>query len=186
LHVTLASVKGRPGGFMGIIGTPVYDRSSPLGAVKFVGTGWSQTVTGEVSALASLPSEIPKLFDRQASTSGQGVTSMVGIAEATGQVVAQPASWQHKVDFVVLITATINIFVGIFNLLPILPMDGGHIFAVFLERIRAAYARLRRRPDPGLFDLQKLIPVSFSIFAVIVAFSLVVLISNIVYPVNIG
>ncbi|MGH3167222.1 MAG: M50 family metallopeptidase [Trebonia sp.] len=186
LHATITSVKGRSGGFLGITGAPVYQSVSPLGALDFVGSGWSQTVTGDVGAIASLPSEIPKLFNKQDASSGSGVTSMVGIAEVTGQVVAQPVGWQPKADFIIQIIAMINIFVGLFNLLPVLPMDGGHILAVFLERIRAVIARKRHRPDPGLFDLQKLIPVSFSIFAVIVVFSVAVLISNIVNPVNIG
>jgi membrane-associated protease RseP (regulator of RpoE activity) len=186
LTAKIASVPGRSGGFLGITGAPVYQSVSPLGALKFTGSGWSQTVTGDVGAIASVPSEIPKLFNKKAASSGSGITSVVGLAEVTGQVVAQPVGWKPKVDFVVLIVAMINIFVGLFNLLPVLPLDGGHILAVLLERIRAAIARRRRRPDPGLFDLQKLIPVSFSIFAVIVLFSVVVLISNVVNPVNIG
>lgn len=187
LRATVASVKGRQGGFLGITTAPVYDSVSPLGALAFTGRSWAQTITGEVAAVGSIPSEIPRLFDRQhASSGGSGVTSMVGVAEVTGQVVAQPVGWAPKVNFVVQLIATINIFVGIFNLLPILPLDGGHILAVFCERVRAWWARIRRRPDPGMFDLQKLVPVSFSIFAVIVAFSLAVLVSNILYPVNIG
>jgi len=186
LSAKIASVPGRSGGFLGITGASVLQTASPLGAVTFTGAGWSQTVTGDVGAIAAVPSEIPKLFNKQAASSGSGVTSVVGIAEVTGQVVAQPVGWKPKVDFVVQIVAMVNIFVGLFNLLPVLPMDGGHILAVFLERIRAAIARKRRRPDPGLFDLQKLIPVSFSIFAVFVLFSVAVLISNVVNPVNIG
>jgi membrane-associated protease RseP (regulator of RpoE activity) len=186
LSAKIASVPGRSGGFLGITGASVLQTASPLGALKFTGAGWSQTVTGDVGAIAAVPSEIPKLFNKQAASSGSGVTSVVGIAEVTGQVVAQPVGWKPKVDFVVQIVAMVNIFVGLFNLLPVLPMDGGHILAVFLERIRAAIARKRRRPDPGLFDLQKLIPVSFSIFAVFVLFSVAVLISNVVNPVNIG
>ncbi|HEV3382629.1 MAG TPA: site-2 protease family protein [Trebonia sp.] len=186
LSVKIASVDGRSGGFLGITGAPVYQTASPLGALKFTGAGWSQTVTGDVGAIASVPAEIPKLFNKQAASTGSGVTSVVGIAEVTGQVVAQPVGWKPKVDFVVQIVAVVNIFVGLSNLLPVLPLDGGHILAVFLERIRAMIARRRRRPDPGLFDLQKLVPVSFSIFAVFALFSVVVLISNVVNPVHIG
>jgi membrane-associated protease RseP (regulator of RpoE activity) len=185
LHATLAAVKGHPGGYLGIAGGTVFQRQSLLGAVKFTGTGWAQTVTGAVSGIAHVPSELPKLFDRS-SANGTGVTSMVGAAEITGQVVAAPASWQSKAAFVMTMTASINIFVGVFNLFPLLPLDGGHILAVALEWIQAAYARRRGRPDPGLFDIQKLVPVSFSIFAVVIAFSLLVLVANVVNPVHIG
>ena len=52
-------------------------------------------------------------------------------------------------------------------MLPLLPLDGGHIAVIIYERIRAWLARLRGRPDPGLADMAKLLPVSFSVFVVI-------------------
>jgi membrane-associated protease RseP (regulator of RpoE activity) len=188
LRTTPAAVKGRPGAFLGISPAAVFafDRLSVPAAVKAIGTGWQQTVVDQVKGISSIPAQVPKLFDKEHASSGQGLTSMVGVAEATGQAVAEPVGWAPKITFILTIMAQINVFVGIFNLLPILPMDGGHILAVFCERVRAWWARLRKRPDPGMFDLEKLMPVSFSIFAVIIAFSLAVLISNIMYPVNIG
>ncbi len=42
-----------------------------------------------------------------------------------------------------------------FNLLPLLPLDGGHIAVVIWERIRAWFARLRGQPDPGPVDYRK-------------------------------
>jgi membrane-associated protease RseP (regulator of RpoE activity) len=80
----------------------------------------------------------------------------------------------------------LNIFVGLFNLVPLLPMDGGHIAIVIWERIRAWLARLRGRADPGLVDYQKLVPVSFSVFMVLVVFGVLLIFADIVNPVNIG
>ena len=81
-----------------------------------------------------------------------------------------------------LLIASLNIFFGAFNLLPLLPMDGGHIAVIIYERIRAWLARLRGRPDPGLVDMAKLLPVSFSLFVVLVFFSLVLIAADIVQP----
>ncbi len=111
---------------------------------------------------------------------------MVGLANETGQAVASHASWQDKVEFVLLLIASLNIFVGVLNLLPLLPMDGGHVAVVLWEMIRAWFARLRHRPDPGLVDYRKLIPASFCVFLVLVAFSMLVIVADIVNPVNIG
>src|SRR6478736_3785908 len=82
--------------------------------------------------------------------------------------------------------AALNIFVGAFNMLPLLPLDGGHVAAIGWERIRAWYARLRKRPDPGLVDMAKLLPVSFSIFAVVMIFGVALILADIVNPVNIA
>ena len=68
---------------------------------------------------------------------------------------ASNEGWQYKVSFVLLLIASLNIFVGAFNLLPLLPLDGGHIAVIIYERIRAWLARLRGRPDPGLANMAK-------------------------------
>ena len=111
---------------------------------------------------------------------------MVGLANDTGQAVAANVGWQYKVSFVLLLIASLNIFVGVLNLLPLLPMDGGHVAAIIWERIRAWFARLRGRPDPGPVDITKLLPVSFSIFAILIFFSLAVILADIVNPLNIA
>ena len=74
---------------------------------------------------------------------------MVGAAEATGSAVASNAGWQYKVSFMLLLIASLNIFVGAFNMLPLLPLDGGHIAVIVYERIRAWLARLRGGPTPA-------------------------------------
>ncbi len=186
LHTKLAGIPGY-GAFFGVAPTTVYQPQSPLTAVKDVGSGFSQVFTGSVHAISQLPSAVPYLFksDRSSTPAGN-VGSVVGAAQATGDAVAASAGWQAKVSFVLLLIASLNIFWGVFNLLPLLPMDGGHIAVVFWERIRARFARLRGRPDPGLFDYRKLVPVSFGIFAVVVAFSLLLIAADIVNPVNFG
>jgi membrane-associated protease RseP (regulator of RpoE activity) len=70
-------------------------------------------------------------------------------------------------------------------MLPLLPLDGGHIAAIIYERFRAWLARLRGRPDPGLVNMAKLVPVSFSLFLVIVVFSVVLVLADIINPVSI-
>ena len=112
-------------------------------------------------------------------------TSVYGAAVATGQAVAANAGWQYKVSFVLLLIASLNIFVGVFNLFPLLPLDGGHIAIVIWERVRAWLARLRGRPDPGLVDISKVLPICFSIFMIVMVFGLVLIAADIVNPVNV-
>jgi membrane-associated protease RseP (regulator of RpoE activity) len=186
VHTKLANVPGY-GSFFGIGPSTVYQRQSPLTAIKDVGSGFSEVITGSVSAIGQIPAAIPHLFAKnRASTPAGNVGSVVGAAQATGDEVAANVGWQDKVTFVLLLIAELNIFWGVLNLLPLLPMDGGHVAVVIWERIRALFARLRRRPDPGLVDYRKLIPLSFSVFAVIVVFSLLLIAADIVRPVNIG
>ena len=148
---------------------------------------FGQVVTGSVKAVGALPGALPKLFakDRANTAAGQ-VSSIVGAARDTGTAVAANVGWQYKVSFVLLLIASLNIFVGLFNMLPLLPLDGGHVAVVLWERIRAWFARLRGRPDPGLVDMTKLLPVSFSIFMVLMFFGVALILADIVNPVNIA
>jgi membrane-associated protease RseP (regulator of RpoE activity) len=186
LHTTLASVPGRSGAYLGIVET-TFQSAGPLRAVTYAGSAFGQVVTGSVQAVGALPAALPKLFDKnRADTAAGQVTSIVGAARDTGSAVAANVGWQYKVSFVLLLIASLNIFVGLFNMLPLLPLDGGHVAAIIWERIRAWYARLRKRPDPGLVDMAKLLPVSFSIFAVVMIFGVALILADIVNPVNIA
>ncbi len=185
LPATLADVP-KYGAYLGVEETE-FLKKGLLGSIEYVGTAYSETITGSFHALASLPSAFPSLFksDRSSTAAGQ-VTSVVGAGNDVGQAVAANVGWQYKVSFILLLIASLNIFVGIFNLLPLLPMDGGHVAVVFYERIRAWFARLRRRPDPGLVDYRKLVPVSFSVFVLLAVFGFMLILADIVNPVNIG
>ncbi len=189
LHATLASVSGRSGSYLGIAPSVVFQPASPFRAIAYTGSAFGQVITGSAQAAADLPGALPKLFGsakERASTPGGQVTSVVGLANDTGQAVAANVGWQFKVSFILLLIASLNIFVGVFNMLPLLPLDGGHVAAIVWERIRAWFARLRGRPDPGLVDMAKLLPVSFSIFAIVMFISLAVLLADIVNPLNIA
>ena len=160
--------------------------ASPLGAIEYSGTTFGQVLVGSAQAVAQLPGGLRDLFSPNRSKTAAGqVGSIVGAAEATGSEVASNAGWQYKVTFVLLIIVSLNIFVGAFNMLPLLPLDGGHIAVIIYERIRAWLARLRGRPDPGLANMAKLLPVSFSLFLIVVFFSLVLVLADIVNPVNV-
>jgi membrane-associated protease RseP (regulator of RpoE activity) len=186
LHTNLANVKGRSGSYLGVGPAVVFQVASPLRAIEYSGTTFGQVLVGSAQAVAALPAALPKLFAKnRSSTAGGQVSSVVGAAEATGAEVASSAGWQYKVSFVLLLIASLNIFVGAFNMLPLLPLDGGHVAVIVYERIRAWLARLRGRPDPGLANMAKLLPVSFSLFVVLIFFSLVLILADIVNPVNI-
>ena len=187
LHTTLASVSGRSGSYIGIAPAVVFQVANPIRAVQYAGSEFGQVLAGSARAVAALPSALPKLFSKdRADTSGGQVTSVIGAAQATGDAVAANVGWQYKVSFVLLLIASLNIFVGAFNMLPLLPLDGGHVAAIVWERTRAWFARLRHRPDPGLVDMSKLVPVMFSLFVVLAFFSLVVVVADIVNPLNLA
>ena len=185
LMLTPASVPGRKGPILGIESAELFQRLGPVSAVAYAGSTFGEVLTGSASAVAQLPGALPDLFSpNRAKTAGGQVSSVVGVGETTGDVVAANIGWQAKVAIVLLIVISLNIFIGAFNLLPLLPLDGGHLAVVIYERIRAWLARLRGRPDPGLVDMQKLIPVSLGVFALLVGLGLLLIAADIFNPVQ--
>jgi membrane-associated protease RseP (regulator of RpoE activity) len=185
LLATPVTIPGRSGSYLGIGNAAIFQRLNPLRALSYAGSAFGQVVTESVSGVAKLPAALPSLFakDRAKTAAGQ-VGSVVGAGDTAGQVVAAKIGWQSKVAFLLAIVISLNIFVGIFNLLPLLPMDGGHLAVIIYERCRAWLARLRGKPDPGLVDMRKLIPVSVGVFALLVGFSLLLIMADIINPVH--
>jgi membrane-associated protease RseP (regulator of RpoE activity) len=184
LTVTPGSVAGRHGAYLGIEDKP-FLRLNPFSSVAYAGSTWGQVLVLSGQAAAKLPSALPDLFAKdRAKTAAGGVSSVFGAANDAGQVVEAGGGWQYTVSALLLIIISLNIFVGAFNLLPLLPLDGGHLAVVIFERVRAWLARLRGRPDPGLVDMQKLIPVSVGVFALLVGLGLILIAADIFNPVH--
>jgi membrane-associated protease RseP (regulator of RpoE activity) len=184
-QVTLTDVSWRKGAFLGVSPIVVYNRAGPIKGVTFAGSQFGSVATQSVTALGRIPKAIPYLFSKDRSkTPGGQVSSMVGAASITGDVVAANIGWQQKLSVVLLIIIEVNIFVGIFNLVPLLPLDGGHLAVVLFERARAWIARLFHRADPGPVDIKRLIPVSVGVFALVVAFGLLLIAADIINPLS--
>jgi membrane-associated protease RseP (regulator of RpoE activity) len=183
--ITLGKVPNWPVPYVGVEPTTSYQRESFTSSVAFAGSQFGDTITSSVSAIGKLPAAIPDLFAKdRANTPAGNVSSVVGVADVTGDVTQAAIPWQAKVSLVLFLIASLNIFVGLFNLLPLLPLDGGHLAVVIYERIRAWFNRLRHRPDPGLVDVQKLVPVSMLVFAVLVGFGTLLIAADIFNPVH--
>src|SRR5215468_2351812 len=184
LHAKLASLTGH-GSYLGVSPLAVFQRVGPVGAVSYAGHEFWTMLSGSASVVANLPKAIPDLFAKnRADTPGGQVTSVVGAGNVTGQVLEARIGWQPKVGLVLLIIASLNIFVGAFNLLPLLPLDGGHLAVVIYERARAWLARLMGRPDPGPVDFRRLVPVSVGVFALLVGVGLLLIMADLVNPVH--
>jgi membrane-associated protease RseP (regulator of RpoE activity) len=185
LTVTLAAIPGRVVGYLGVEPAVEYQRSSFFGAWGYAGDQFASTLTSSASAIAKLPSAIPDLFNQNRSHTAAGqVSSVVGVGQVTGDVVQAAIPWQAKVSILLSIIASLNIFVGAFNLLPLLPLDGGHLAVVIFERIRAWFNRLLGRPDPGLVDIQRLVPLSLLVFALLVGLGTLLIAADIFNPVH--
>jgi membrane-associated protease RseP (regulator of RpoE activity) len=186
LRVRLASAGGEP--FLGMssrVAGAGYERAGPVGAAVYASRVIGRTVGAIGQALADLPSAIPDLFspDRGSSPGGQ-VGSVVGATDVSGQIFASETSWQDKAVLYLSLVVSVNIFLGALNLIPLLPLDGGHLAIVAYERARARIARLRGRPDPGTVDITKLLPVTYVVVVLLIGLGVLLIVADLINPLS--
>jgi membrane-associated protease RseP (regulator of RpoE activity) len=90
-----------------------------------------------------------------------------------------------KVASIIGLAGSLNLFLFLFNLLPILPLDGGHVAGALYEGIRRRIAKWRNRPDPGPVDVAKALPVAYAVTAVMLVASMVIIWADVVNPLRI-
>jgi membrane-associated protease RseP (regulator of RpoE activity) len=85
-----------------------------------------------------------------------------------------------------LIVASLNIFVGIFNLLPLLPLDGGHMAVAIADEVRALFARIRKKPRPAGIDVNVMTPITMAVFGVLAVLTVILLVADLINPVSLN
>ncbi|BBH18238.1 putative zinc metalloprotease [Nocardioides baekrokdamisoli] len=116
-----------------------------------------------------------------------GPMSIVGAGRISGEVVQnQAVPLGARLMSLVLLLAGLNLFLGLVNLVPLPPFDGGGIATTLVDAIRRGWARVRRRPDPGALDSAKLLPVTYVGAALILVISVVLIYADIVAPVKLS
>ncbi|MBW5483683.1 M50 family metallopeptidase [Streptomyces bambusae] len=145
-------------------------------------------VQASAEALIDLPAKIPPLWDAAfngAERDPNGPMGIVGAARINGEIFTLDLPATHILVLSLNTLAAFNLSLFLFNMLPLLPLDGGHIAGALWESVRRHTARLFRRPDPGPFDVARLMPLAYVVAGVFVCFTLLVLIADVVNPIKI-
>ena len=189
---------------------PVYDANgAPTGATEtrnFVGISpalerqtvavsavpgyvWTLT-TASVEKIVTLPARMWDLV-RQTFTDEprdqNGIVGIVGAGRITGEAVAlQNTPVLDKTAFVLGLLAGLNLFLFLFNLVPLLPLDGGHVAGALWESVKRGWARLRHRPDPGPVDIAKALPLTYAMSIALVLMGAITVLADLIKPITLG
>ena len=171
------------GSFLGLSPTSAIERQSPGQVVEQAG----DMLAGTVQSIAALPHKVPALFGAVflgEKRDPYGPISVVGVSVIGGQVLAEQAPVAQEIATMLQLLAAVNLSLFLLNLLPILPLDGGHIVPALWEAAKKRIARMRGRPDPGPVDMAKLMPVAYGFAIVIMAYGALVILADVVNPVR--
>lgn len=159
-------------------------RYGPVEGVPATVAFMGRFVDGTFDAIARFPSKLPGLVEAVTGEERdpEGPISVVGASRIGGD--ALEIGGTTGVEAFLLILASLNLFIGVFNLFPLLPLDGGHIAVAWFEKVRSWWALKRGRPDPGRVDYNKLMPVTVVVIVVFGAVSLLAITADIVNPIR--
>ena len=170
-------------GFLGVSPTTVTERED-LGYVA--STMWLYTEkTGE--AILDLPQRLVGVAEAAFGgvRANDSPMSVVGASRVAGTIATvEEATWAERSAGLISLLAAVNLFVALFNFIPLLPLDGGHIAGALWEAIRRGIARVRRRPDPGYVDVGKMLPIAYGVGALLIVMGVLLVYADIVNPVK--
>lgn len=171
-------------GFLGIGPTSELARQPITTVPAMVG----ENVSAVVGLVVQLPQKVVGVLRSTLDGTARDPNSplsIVGVGRVAGQVAANTQiTVVDKVSTLVSLLASLNIALFVFNLVPLTPLDGGHLAGALWEGLKRITAKLLRRQAPEPFDAAKLIPVTAVVFGLLIFMSAILIIADLVNPIK--
>lgn len=185
-EVTRYTQAGEPttAGAVGLVSQPVADAVRQFGPGEAVpatfaltGQVLGDTVQGVISLPAKIPGVVASIFGGERAEDSP--MSVVGASLIGGELVER-SLWSSFL----LMLASLNFFLALFNLVPLPPLDGGHIIVVLYEKVRDLLRRMRGLRPGEPVNYEKLLPVTYVMAAVLLCVGGIVLVADVVNPIQ--
>jgi membrane-associated protease RseP (regulator of RpoE activity) len=172
----------------GFIGVQPTFAMVKVGPVETLSDMWAMT-TASVGALATFPvTVVTTAYDLVSGKprDANGPISVVGASVVAGEIATSgQLGLGARIATFFSLLGSVNLFVAILNLVPLLPFDGGHMAGAIWEWLRRRLAALAKRPDPGYVDTAKLLPVAYVVGGFLVLAGVVLILADVVSPIRI-
>ena len=175
-------------GTVGSIGISVGQSLVPQNGLAVLPNVWQET-GATYKLIGNLPSGLVGVWNStfdHTQRSLNGPISIVGVGRAVGDVASVTgAPVSDRVYTILGLLESLNIALFVMNLLPLLPLDGGHMVGALWEMIKRGYARIAKRPRPAPVDLARAMPLTVVVVSVLVVMSAFLIFADLVNPISI-
>ncbi len=159
----------------------------PLSTVPgFVGNALGQTF-GVIGTLPARVVDVARAAFGTAPRDTSSVIGVVGIGRFAGEIASDNVSGYDlaaRIRDMLGLIAGLNLALFAFNMVPLLPLDGGHVLGALWEGGRRQVARLRGLPRPRPVDIARMTPIAYGVFVLLAGMGVLLIYADIVRPVN--
>lgn len=173
---------------VGYLGLAPTTPMTPVGISEVPGY-IGNVVSLTVERLVQIPERVPQLV--RATFAGEqrdpeGPVGIVGVGRLSGEILALPQPAAERIAYFLTLLASLNLVLFLFNLIPLYPLDGGHIAGAVYEGVRNVIYRIRGKPVPGAVDIARMMPLAYVVAGVFLLFSGLLVIADVVNPITIA
>jgi membrane-associated protease RseP (regulator of RpoE activity) len=180
-----SEVENEPAPYLGIAPQIILEKQSIVSVFDVLVN--ITVLTGQV--LWNLPERVGQLVGAAflgEQRDPEGLVGIIGVTRVGGEIAAAEIPGMWRFATLLNLAGGLNMALFLFNLIPLLPLDGGHVAGAIYEGLRRSFAKLRRKPDPGPADTSKMLPFAYSVAILLIGLSFLLLYVDVVNPIRLG